>query len=1384
MTFVVGGGVQPATAATADDTAKVEIRGTDFNVRLASGFNGEVRSIIAAHDGGVIVGGNFTSFAGNSSIPNRLVKINADGTLNHEFNANLGTGFGGVVYDVIALSDGGYLVAGNFTSLAGNSGIPNRLVRLNADGTVDARFNAQLGTGFNGVVWTLAEDSAGNLLVGGAFTSLSGNSSIPNYLVRLKANGSLDADFNARLGTGFNSAVYSVAIAPEDKVVVGGAFNRLNNDATVPNALLRLNADGSLDWEHNAELGTGFNGNVRSVSITSVGGTLVGGTFTSANANSAVPSRLVKLKPNGAMDAEFNVGLGSGFNGTVQVAVETADQGVMVGGSFTSLSGSAQPRRLMKLDANGMYDAAFNDNLVQGFDSTVYDVLINGGDAGGYLIAGAFRSLAGSRFIPARMVYLQDDGTPGPDFNSQLSGGFNGDVRVSLETSDGKILVGGNFTSFRGDATAPDRLLRLNSDGSLDEAFAERVGTGLNSVVYDVAEQADGKILVAGNFTSLNGDATASDRLIRLNQDGTLDREFNTYVGTGFNSAAWTVEVTAEGKILVGGAFTSLSGNSSIPNRMVQLNEDGTLNTEFTGQLGTGFNSYVYDIHVQEDGKVVVGGNFTSLAGNSGIPNRLVRLNADGKLDTEFTGKLGTGFNSVVMTVFVSDKGQVLVGGNFTSLNGSTGIPRRLVRLVEDGSLDYDFNSRMGRGFNYQVESVLQSADGGVLVGGRHTALNNNSASPDRLVLLNASGSINTDFSGQLGRGFNGRVYSVTETSISGNGYLAGGTFTTLDRSSNIPARLIKLHTAASQEGGEEVVAEPQITAPLNDEVFDATGLVRGTGQPGRTITVTAGGQLLGTTVVNERGDWMIRVSTPLTQGTHAIEAEQEETENTAMVTVDVLGHAVEAWGTVDGYGYDSQDSADRVIQISSSDGSDPMTVAVTEDGRALVWGVNAESPVRGIASQQGLVQVSVGDGFVLGLTRDGRVVGAGSNAAGQLDLPAALDGATVVAVEAGQDMSYALLADGTVVAWGANDSGQTTLPEALDSATAVQLSAGDDHVLALTASGEVIAWGSDAEGQSTVPLQPEEETVPDEDEESDPDGPSAVDGFVRVVAGAATSMAVDADGTVTGWGRNAEQQLDLPAGVQGAVQRLALGHGSATALLTDGTIAVWGADAAAWQQVSDELDRMVAVDVAAGRDHGVALVDRVDITSPTAETEPGSISELAGTAAPNTTLSVTVGNESGSRALSAEVGADGRWSVPLTSGIDPGIYTATAVSAAGAYDSVTVDVSWQSALAASGGAVAADGVATHWVEVTAADATGNPVQGAQVVLTLPEQLILAGGAAAGTTGADGTYRVLVASKVAGEYEVTATVNGQPVTVGSPAVVRFESGPLSVEHSS
>lgn len=105
------------------------------------------------------------------------------------------------------------------------------------------------------------------------------------------------------------------------------------------------------------------------------------------------------------------------------------------------------------------------------------------------------------------------------------------------------------------------------------------------------------------------------------------------------------------------------------------------------------------------------------------------------------------------------------------------------------------------------------------------------------------------------------------------------------------------------------------------------------------------------------------------------------------------------------------------------------------------------------------------------------------------------------------------------------------------------------------------------------------------------------------------------------------------------------------------------------------------------------------------------------------------------------------------------------------------------SAIAAAAGEVEADGTASHWVEVTAVDRFGNLVPGAQVDLDLPAELDLTQGAASGTTGADGTYRVLVASIVAGTYEVTATLDGHPVTEGSPASVTFTSGAPSAGRS-
>ena len=277
------------------------------------------------------------------------------------------------------------------------------------------------------------------------------------------------------------------------------------------------------------------------------------------------------------------------------------------------------------------------------------------------------------------------------DFN--VGTGFNNTVHQATLQADGKILVAGDSSSFNGNAV-PDGLLRLNSDSTLDTAFNTNLGagfTGFADTIYATEIQSDGKILVAGVFTSLSGSTTIPDYLLRLNSDGTLDTTFNTNLGTGFDATVFSTSVQSDGKILVAGFFTSFNGNSAVPDRLLRLNSDGTLDTTFNTNLGTGFNFFVWPTTVQSDGKILVGGGFTTLNGSGAVPDRLLRLNSDGTLDTTFNTNIGTGFDGTVEAVTLQSDGKIILAGDFVSLNGnSTPTPDRLVRLNSDGTLDLD----------------------------------------------------------------------------------------------------------------------------------------------------------------------------------------------------------------------------------------------------------------------------------------------------------------------------------------------------------------------------------------------------------------------------------------------------------------------------------------------------------------------------------------------------------------------------------------------------------------------------------------------------------------------------------------------------------------------
>jgi len=286
---------------------------------------------------------------------------------------------------------------------------------------------------------------------------------------------------------------------------------------------------------------------------------------------------------------------GSGFNATVNAIALQADGKIFVGGWFNSYNGVTE-NYLIRLNANGTKDATFNTGT-----------------------------------------------------------GFNAVVRATALQTDGKILVGGSFTSYNG--VTENHLIRLNADGTKDATFS--TGTGFNAIVFAIALQADGKILVGGFFTAYNG--VTENHLIRLNADGTKDATFNT--GTGFNAFVRAIVPQADGKILVGGGFNSYNGVTE--NRIIRLNADGTKDATFN--TGTGFNNWVNAIAPQADGKILVGGQFTSYKGVT--ENGIIPLNADGTKDAAFN--TGTGFNAFVMTIAPQVNGKILVGGAFSSYNSN-----------------------------------------------------------------------------------------------------------------------------------------------------------------------------------------------------------------------------------------------------------------------------------------------------------------------------------------------------------------------------------------------------------------------------------------------------------------------------------------------------------------------------------------------------------------------------------------------------------------------------------------------------------------------------------------------------------------------------------------
>lgn len=344
------------------------------------------------------------------------------------------------------------------------------------------------------------------------------------------------------------------------------------------------------------------------------------------------------------------------------------------------------------------------------------------------------------------------------DFNPAA----NGPVRSIAVQAGGKILVGGNFTTLGGQPR--NSLGRLNADGTLDNTFTLGV-SGASPDVTCFAVQADGKILIGGYFTKLGGQA--HKYIGRVNADGTLDNNFDP----GAQSAINSVAVQADGKIIVGGLFTTLGGQPR--NYVGRLNADGTLDNTFSPGVGGVTFPNVRALAAQADGKILIGGGFTTLGGEP--RNYVGRLNADGTLDNTFS----PGANDYVKSIAVQADGKILVSGSFTMLAGQ---PRNYIgRLNTDGTLDDVFNP----GPNSEVDSLAVQADGKILVGGRFTNLAGQAR--NRIGRLNADGTLDTSFNPGAGDNVHSLAVQPDGMIVVGGGFtnLAGQTRNYIGRLNN-----------------------------------------------------------------------------------------------------------------------------------------------------------------------------------------------------------------------------------------------------------------------------------------------------------------------------------------------------------------------------------------------------------------------------------------------------------------------------------------------------------------------------------------------------------------------------------------------------------------------
>lgn len=299
------------------------------------------------------------------------------------------------------------------------------------------------------------------------------------------------------------------------------------------------------------------------------------------------------------------------------------------------------------------------------------------------------------------------------------------------------------------------------ASGDVDTTFNPDPGI---TAVWTVTTQADGKVLVGCSFALLN--PAAQGRVCRLNADGTRDTAFFNNTGSGTDGQVVAIAVQSDGKIIFGGNFTIANGVSR--QRLARLNSDGTLDTTFQPVVDGPVNAIV----VQPDGKILVGGRFDHV--NNEFRVGLARINNGGSLDNSFplVGSGGCPSFFSVSPVALQTDGKIIGGGFFMMLNGVT--CKNMARVIGGGTHDTSFDNNLGTGADKNVFALAVAPDGKIYAGGLFTTFNN--VPRTAIARLNSDGTLDNTFAPTITASSGSAVVNTVVVQASGK-VLVGGNF-------------------------------------------------------------------------------------------------------------------------------------------------------------------------------------------------------------------------------------------------------------------------------------------------------------------------------------------------------------------------------------------------------------------------------------------------------------------------------------------------------------------------------------------------------------------------------------------------------------------------------